>query len=218
VGVARLVLRIVRWVVFLYAATFAAVVVQTAWFKNPGFDTLPPVDVIVCLGAGMDPDGTLHRAAVQRVETCVLLFEAGAAPRVHFTGGQAVATGPSAGFQMGALAQEMGLPETAISIEEASHSTLQNALFSQPMLEDAASIRIVTEAFHLPRAYASFALMGQHDIHLTMSEPVRTRPGGGWKWSVLAREALAIWFNAARYMIWLASGAIGLEERDAILA
>ena len=217
-GIARRFLRVARWAIALYAATFVAVVVQTARFENAPYGTLPPVDTIVCLGAGMDPDGTLNRAAIKRVETCVELFRAGADRSVHFTGGRAAPVGPSAGAQMAALAQELGLPRSVISIEEASHSTLQNALFSQPMLADARSIRIVTEAFHLPRAYASFALMGAHDIHITMSEPVRQRPDGGWNWSVLAREALAIWFNALRYLVWLASGVVALEGRDAILA
>jgi uncharacterized SAM-binding protein YcdF (DUF218 family) len=218
VGVIRLVNRLLRWTIALYALTFLAVVIQTASFSNPAFETLSPVDTIVCLGAGMDADGTLHDAAIRRVETCVALYDAGAAEKIHFTGGRAVPEGQSAGGQMAALAIELGIPITAISTEDASQSTLQNALFSQPMLNDAQSLRLVTEAFHLPRAYASFALMGHHDIHLTMSEPVRLTSKGNWNWRVLSREALAIWFNASRYLVWLGGSFFGLEGHGAVLA
>lgn len=214
----RLLRRLIGTAVGAFAITFLGVVLQTALVRDPPHNTLESVDVIVCLGAGMDPDGTLHPSAIARVETCAALYLAGTAPDVHFTGGRGRLGGPSAGAQMSALAQTLGVPPEAISIEEASQSTLQNALLSQPMLADAQSIRLVTEGFHLPRSYASFALMGDHTVHLTMSEPVRLTPQGRWNWRVLLRETLAIWFNIGRYGVWLIMGVFETEGRDAILA
>ncbi len=113
-------------------------------------------DVIVVLGAGMEPDGTLHASSLQRVETGVELFHAGAAPSLHFTGGAAVPGGPSSGAQMASLAQSLGVQIELISHEDRSLSTLQNALFSQPMLRGAEDILVVTDGFHLPRSWLSF--------------------------------------------------------------
>lgn len=214
----RLLRRLIVAAFGVFVVTFLCVVLQTALMRAPPHDTLEPVDVIVCLGAGMDPDGTLHPSAISRVETCAALYLAGNAPVVHFTGGRGRPGGPSAGAQMSALAHTLGVPAEATTIEEDSHSTLQNALFSQPMLADAQSIRLVTEGFHLPRSYASFALMGPHTVHLTMSEPVRLTPQGRWNWRVLLRETLAIWFNVGRYGVWLTMGVFETEGRDAILA
>lgn len=172
-------------------AAFAAL-----WPENPS----EPADVIVVLGAGMDADGTLHRSSTLRVDRGVELWKAGLAPRMHFTGGRGRPDGPSAGERMAARATRAGVPPEAISHEDLSQSTLQNALFSQPMLEGAESLILVTEGFHLPRSYASFKWAGDHDLQLAFSERFRAySPGSSFpQFSMVFREALASWFNLAR--------------------
>lgn len=207
--------RLIFWGVGLYAATFLFVVGFTYSWTNP--DAPAQADVIICLGAGMDPDGTLHHSAIKRVETCAALYADGIAPRVHFTGGRGAPDGPAAGNQMALLAQSLGVPAEATSTENASHSTLQNAYYSQPMLADATRLMIVTEAFHLPRSVASFGIFGPHDLDIYMSEPIRPNANGGWDWRMIRREAAAIWFNALRVGVWHAGGWFGAEGRDAWL-
>lgn len=106
---------------------------------------------------------------------------------------------------MGRYAVRLGLPEDAVIEEGRAQSTLQNALFSLDLAQDKHSFIIVTEAFHLPRSWASFQwARWQLDLPamsfaLVMSEPVRSDPvSGDVRWQILARESLAIWFNAAR--------------------
>ncbi len=182
-----------------------------------GFAALQPVfepeqfenaDVIVVLGAGMDPDGTLHRSSVLRVEKGVALFKSGAAERMHFTGGLAGPRSNSAGAQMGFLAISLGVPEHVTSAEGQSYSTLQNALFSEPYLRNANRIILVTEGFHLPRSWASLKYFGDFDIALARSVAFRkTSPNAKWPWLTMClREALAIWFNAGRLAVWEAAG------------
>ncbi|MCF2870732.1 YdcF family protein [Octadecabacter sp. G9-8] len=162
-------------------------------------------DVIVCLGAGMDASGTLGPASLRRVEKCVELFDAGVAPVVVFTGGIARPNGPSSANQMAQYGQSLGLPADAVIEEGLAQSTLQNALFSLPMIAQADQLVLVTEAFHLPRSWASFrwaALelgVAAPKMTMVMSEHVRPNDDGrGINWPVLARESIAIWFNAGR--------------------
>lgn len=176
------------------------------------------VDVIVVLGAGMDPDGTLHRSSTLRVDRGVALWQAGLAPRMHFSGGQARIGGPSAGERMAARAFDAGVPAEVISYEARSQSTLQNALFSQPMLSEAQSLLIVTEGFHLPRSYASFKWAGDHDLYLAFSERFRSQsPGSSFpQFLMVFREALATWFNAARAVSYDIAGIfdVPLQKRQ----
>ncbi len=206
-------MRPVRFIGRLAKLGFAAFIVMTlamlAWtFLWPGPDVrgMQQADVIICLGAGMDPDGTLDAAALARVDRCVQLFEAGLAPSIVFSGGAARLNGPNAGAQMALYAQSLGVPAENTDAERRAQSTLQNALFSMELAPDAQDIILVTEAFHLPRSWASFhwarwemGLPNDKNFHLVMSENVRRNlPEGSVNWTALMRESLAIWFNVAR--------------------
>ena len=179
-----------------------------------------PADVIVVLGAGMEPDGTLHGSSIQRVEKGVELFHAGVAPRLHFTGGAAVSGGPSSGAQMAALAHSLSVSEAVISHEDRSLSTLQNALFSQPILRDAGHILIVTDGFHLPRSWLSFTWAAWHvgapTPEISVAFPARLRsPSPDWPFSPVAmplREALAVWFNLTRLAMFEVGRVAGVDR------
>jgi len=208
-------LRLLRWGSLLFISTLAAVTVFSAVFpaKNPAaFD---PADVIIVFGAGMSPDGTLDRATRLRVQRGVALFDAGLAPRMHFTGGRAVPAGPSAGDRMAAMAIVLGVPDNVISRETRSLSTLQNALFSQPDLEAYQSAILVTEGFHLPRtAAALYWAGGPNRVQLAISTRFRgdrTHPVYA-AIRMLVREAGAWWFNTARAAAFTAGGWIGLDR------
>lgn len=203
------IVRMLGWLVKLGAAMFAAMTLSMlAWtflWPEPDVRGMQPAEAIVCLGGGMDVNGTLAQAVLTRVERCVQLYEAGHAPFIIFSGGTATVDGPSAGGQMGRYALTLGLPQNAIIEEGRAQSTLQNALFSLVLNDDFRSYIIVTEAFHLPRSWVSFQwaawTLGLPDtrFNLVMSEDVRrNRPSGDVNWKMLARESLAIWFNAGR--------------------
>ena len=201
---------------FVYAATFAAVTVFAATFQNTS--TVPQADVIVCLGAGVSDLGVIDHAATERAKTCAGLFTAGAAPRVLFTGGNDVLGAPSAARGMSVVAIRLGVPQSANILEEKSHSTLQNALFSAPMMGLSDDIILVTEGFHLPRSKASFAGFGMWNTTLWVSEPFRRNTDGTINWKMIHRETLAVWFNLGRYGVWKAAKTIGLTNIDHWLA
>lgn len=208
---------------FLFIGPVAFIAGFAAWFS----ENTRPTDVIVVLGAGMDADGTLHRSSLLRVEKGVSLFRAGLAPHMHFTGGRGTSAGPSAGQQMARLAAQLGVPETQLSFEQESQSTLQNALFSHPQLQGHQSLRLVTEGFHLPRSWLSFKWANVRsadgrNIELSISERFRSSSPKARlpQVSMVIREGLALWFNLGRAAIHGGAGLIGVERatRDRWLA
>jgi uncharacterized SAM-binding protein YcdF (DUF218 family) len=209
VGVRRLG-RLIRAIVLVYAATFAVLlVVQLLW---PTPQTIPDrADAIICLGAGMaEETGPLPDAVTRaRALTCADLQIQGVAPVVIFTG--AGNDTHSAAEAMAQVAQAEGMPSEAAIIEPLAHSTLQNAGFGLALLpEPPERVVVVSDAFHLPRAWVIFAVLG-HDVRLfatqgTLAPPAATR----LRWSL--REAAAIWFNAGRLATYGVAGLAGIDR------
>lgn len=202
----RLIWRLVKWAIGAYAVMTLAMLAWTFLWPEPDLQSMEQADVIVCMGGGMDPRGTLAQPTLTRIERCVDLFDAGVAPVIIFTGGLNDPNLPSAGFQMMTYAQSLGLPETAGIEEGRAQSTLQNALFSLEYAIGAQDFVIVTEAFHLPRSWLSFhwarwqsGAPNSKTFRLVMSENVRRDPvTNAPNWTMLFRESVAIWFNIAR--------------------
>ncbi|NSX55795.1 YdcF family protein [Parasulfitobacter algicola] len=209
----RRIKRLILWCAIIFTSTCIFIWIfahlQAAFEPDP-FAT---ADVIVVLGAGMSADGTLHSSTKGRIEKAVQLYQTGVAPKMHMTGGRAVPDGPSAGDQMADYAIQLGVPRYAITAEDASLSTLQNALFSAPYLMSADRLILVTEGFHLPRAYLSFAWATDADIALAHSSKFRT----GSSVKLIIREAAAWWFNLGRLGLWYIAGVTTPENRDTIL-
>lgn len=218
-------IKFLRRVIALIVLTFISLLIFIPSFAllqdltEP--EKFPPADVIMVFGAGMGADGTLHPSTILRVEKGVTLYQQGAAPRLHMSGGMARDGGPSAGDQMRDLAVRLGVPGDVITSETRSLSTLQNALFSLPDLSQDGRIIAVSEGFHLPRVWASlhWAAMNDgrsFDVGLANSEPFRsTSPNLDWPQGAMVwREVLATGFNALRATAWQIGGVIGAENRD----
>lgn len=206
----------------LYGLTLISVMLWTALWPERPVTALAPAEAIVCLGAGATPAGEIGRASNQRAQSCIDLYEAGRAPLIAFTGGIAdtsktpsVKT-PSVAALMAAQARKRGVPERAILEEHRSLSTLQNALFTLPLMPETAKIILVTESYHLPRSYVSFKWAG---LILAPSEiTVFAAHGSPGAWlsppgvSALLRETTAIWFNLLRASLWTAAHRFGIAQ------
>ncbi|WP_341861372.1 YdcF family protein [Gymnodinialimonas sp. 57CJ19] len=191
-----------RLVLLIYLQTLLIVVaVEFFWPR----DTLPAsADAIICLGGSASQEA-LGVDATQRAARCVDLFQAGVAPAVIFSG--TVAAPLMAEYT---LAQ--GVPEDAVFVEDRSRSTLQNARFTAGMLAPDARVVVVSNAYHLPRSAVSFWVMGYRDVALAAAGPPSLRP------RPLLREALAIWFNMGRVVLWWATPWMDEAPRTALLA
>ena len=208
-------LSIFRRVLAVFLSVYLGTVVFITAFaaRQPMWEpATPEADLIVVLGGGMSADGRLHRSTTVRVDRGVALHQAGAAPKILFTGGALVEGAPAAGHQMAKRAMDMGIDAAAILTETRAHSTLQNALFSSADWQEAAHIVLVTEGFHLPRSWASFKALGAKKITLIHARKFRGDSiKGGLK--MVLRESLAYWFNATRYLVWQVAGLWQLEDR-----
>ncbi|WP_152618574.1 YdcF family protein [Leisingera sp. ANG-Vp] len=209
----RRIKKIAQWFASTGLFTFGAVLLWTFLWPERQASELPRANAIICLGGGMSADGTLHTATRQRVAKCAELYHADRAPLVAFTGGTAAPGGPSAGEQMAALAVSLGVPKAAMISENRSQSTLQNALFTLPLLPQQTDLILVTEAFHLPRSWASFRWAGANRLHLAASEKVRRNPETGRPgFNILLRETAAVWFNLFRAVAWSAAAPLNLQD------
>lgn len=115
-------------------------------------------DALVVLGRGVDADGALPRLAKQRVQRAAELYAWETAPRIIFSGRCSLMTDVLPAITearaMADYALSLGLPRSALLVEEESRDTIGNAYFVlRRFLEpnDWNSIRVVTSDFHIQR-------------------------------------------------------------------
>lgn len=140
------------------------VAIATAWClaafaldRRGRIDAPPPGpwQAIIVLGCGLDEDGEPSAALRERVHTGARLWAAGVAPRLVTTGGVGRA-GVSEADAAAALAQRLGVPADAITIERTSTSTEENASDAAALV-DVDDVIIVSDAYHVTRARRVFA-------------------------------------------------------------
>lgn len=202
----------IRGIITVLAVTFLAVVTWTFLWPEKNLQTVPEVGAILCLGAGVDRAGRIDAAAETRTRTCVDLYLAGKAPLVIMTSGAMPGAEVPGSIAMVALAVDLGVPPNAIRQDSRAQSTLQNMLFSRQLVPNAESVIVVTEAFHLPRSWASARWAGFEEVTLVASEPIRADADFAARMSLLGREALAIWFNLGRATAYGLAGLKSVPE------
>lgn len=137
-------------------------------FEPRPVDAYKPADAIVVLGGGImprvDPQRTSNLLdSADRIRTGAHLYHAGKAPLVITTGARPYPDiGPSAAEAAAGLLQEFGVPADAILAPGRSMSTREDALSVRAIIEreDLESVLLVTSAYHLPRALATFDEVG----------------------------------------------------------
>ncbi len=208
---ARALVRMAGLVIGLLMLTAAAISVHAVWLDR--WAALPgPAETIVVLGGGVRADGAPGPDSLRRVQQGIALWEAGLAPQILFTGGHRNPDVTGLADGMARVALDAGVPDSAITTENASRSTLQNALFSTEIVPPAAAgpVILVSDGYHLARAWASFRWAGYDPVSLSASSGF----GGGTPGEMarrVGRETLAWWFNAGRVALWASMDLIGIE-------
>jgi uncharacterized SAM-binding protein YcdF (DUF218 family) len=157
-------------------------------------DALPRADAIVVLGGGSY--AWLRRAEIRledlensRLATGARAWLAGRAPVVVLSGGHG-ANGSSEAALMAAAMARVGVPASALMLEERSRDTRDNALFTAQLASrhDIRRVLLVTSAVHMPRASYWFRATGLEVVPVPAPEP---RIRGGWthRW-LPSRDAL----------------------------
>jgi uncharacterized SAM-binding protein YcdF (DUF218 family) len=129
-------------------------------------------DAIVVLSAWAKPPGELNESGLRRTLAAGRLYRAGVAPVVVVTGGRP--TSEDEGDALDAcvrLLEELGVPRSAITVEDQSANTHESAV-NVARLASARSwtrLAIVTDDTHMRRARLAFV----HERLQVSSEPTR---------------------------------------------
>lgn len=157
----------------------------TAWLRAPlelrypriEVAAMPRADAIVVLGGGSY--AWLHRAEVRledldnsRIATGARAWLAGRAPVVILSGGRGGNGRSEAAFMAAAIAR-VGVPASAVMLEERSRDTQGNALFTAQLAKRHAIRRVllVTSSLHMPRASYWFREAGLQVAPVPVPEP-----------------------------------------------
>lgn len=147
-----------------------------------------PADVIVVVGHKLS---TELQARIERASSLFLSGKAGAL--LLCGGGNEAAT-------MQAYACKMGIPNTAIFLEQQSTTTLENALFAAPIIEQQQwrSAIIVSHGYHLARLWLCFRQSPLSTIKLAGTPfPKKAADRGRWLLALL-REMIALPYYLVR--------------------
>ena len=123
-------------------------------------------DVLVVLGGSQLSDGTLGVESYWRSVYAFWAFRDGGFRKVVITGGpNGDQPGRSVAHVMGDFMVALGVPREAITLEERSQSTRENALMTAPLLRDMPGTKVLlTSDIHMRRARAAFARAGLQTV------------------------------------------------------
>ena len=152
-------------------------------------DEIPSADVIVLLGGGTEP-ATYPRAVTEingagdRVLYAAKLFAEGKAPRILLSGGEITWLSGSTSTpaqDMASILMDIGIPESALILENESQNTYENALKAKEILTELEieQILLVTSAMHMPRSVALFEKQGLEVIPLPVDYSVTQDDSAG---------------------------------------
>lgn len=125
---------------------------------------IAPADAILVLGGATKPALPPREVpelveAADRITHAARLFHAGKAPLIVVSSGRLPWQGdiPPEAEGIGQLLETLGVPASAIVLEEASANTYENCVNSKPLLDarGARDVLLVTSALHMRRAYAT---------------------------------------------------------------
>ena len=152
----RLLLRLTLTLLLLYPLSLALL-------DGYGLaDRAQPADAIVVLGSRVYPGGQPGPSLVRRAAHAAALYAQGLAPLIICTGAQGDPTVPSEAAVACGLLAAQGVPATALLLEEQSHSTEENALYTAALLAPRGghSVIVVSDSYHLYRAQLLFQRAG----------------------------------------------------------
>lgn len=146
-------------------------------------------DVAIILGARLRADGSPSPAMVRRVGHGVHRLREGRAGALLMTGGETGA-GITEARAMAGLAEAAGVPAALIHLEERARNTIENALFSAPLIRRHGWHRllVVTDSYHCPRAAYIFRRVG---LEVAVAGVRPAQPSAQW-WLAHLREAAAL--------------------------
>jgi uncharacterized SAM-binding protein YcdF (DUF218 family) len=174
--------------------------------------SLPHADAIVVLGGGtVRPE----RLDTSRLGEAARAWRAGRAPTVILSGGGGrggTGRGRTEAQRMAEAIVTLGVPQSALVLEERSHSTLENAQFTARLARERhiRDVLLVTSAVHMPRASLLFRDAGIDAIPVPV--PESTAPGPWMQRWLPTRRALWRSGRALKEYAGLIALSVGIGE------
>ena len=147
-------------------------------------------DAIIVAGCRVMPNGQPSDPLRDRVELAVSIWHDGAAPVLILTGGVG-AFPPSEAAAAADLAASLGVPRSAMILEDASTSTEGNARLAA-LNSDAESVLVISDAYHVFRVKRVFS----HHFDAVSATGSTTHPWQRFRGSM--REVAAVGWYAVR--------------------
>jgi len=222
------IIRLLRWGLRLCIVVLAVTVGAVLYFADAnwrqygagrGLDG--PVDALLVLGGGIDPDAVPGYSSRRRVVAAVALLQQGQARALIFSGGPPWKPPEvSAGALMRDYAVSLGAPPEALLVEPRAVSTFENLRFGFALAEAQGLHRLalVTDSFHIERARRLAAYFGRPEIGLVAAPGLSLESAVIKGWSIL-REALAWWYNLAKVGAWelMDLAGVGVNTRQGLI-
>jgi uncharacterized SAM-binding protein YcdF (DUF218 family) len=167
---------------------------------------LRQADVIIVLGSGVNRDGSAGPTVTRRAGEAATLWKAGLAPMVLCSGGYTSGYPKSEAAACRDVLLQEGVAGAAIHLEDRSHDTGENALFSHPIVQARGwrHALLVTDSFHMLRASVIFSRRGIPHQRAPVAADAIPR---GWYLNRLGREVIALQWQAVKELLPFAARA-----------
>ena len=197
--------------VLYFFSTFTAVCLLGIPLENTyrnceSADACPKADAIVALGGGMTkaPDMIFPDMsdAADRVWHAARLWKKGKAPVI-------ILSGTSENESSKPLLLDLGIPESAIVVDNESRNTYENSRFTERLIKEknpanaTPSVLVVTSAWHLPRAMGNFSKTNLKAFPAPADFKVSTLRGNADWWDFVLPSADSLLFSNAMVKEWI---------------
>ena len=166
--------KLLKWTALLLAAvTLYSLFCAVSIVRYASLDEAAPADCIIVLGAGTDGK-TPNAVFRERLHHAVTLYENGYADLILLTGGYSPGNEYSDAAIAGQYLMELGIPESAILLEEKSTITQENLEFAREIMEseDLSTCILVSDPLHMKR---SMLMAKDYEIQASPSPTPTTR-------------------------------------------
>ncbi len=140
----------------------------------PISDPLKKADAIIAVSGGDTSGRTKH---------AISLYKEGWAPRLIFSGAAADPSSASNAKVMMSIAAARGVPVSAISLDENSKDTKENAIKSKEVLGNAKTVILVTSDYHQRRVNREFSKAFGKEITF-INSPAKDKYWGRKSWFI----------------------------------
>lgn len=167
------ILKYAVWTAFLTG--LLVVVVDVVFVVGFPRESLPsvsePADAVVVLGAAPNSPAIRNRATQGRA-----VYDRGYAKAMVLTGGNTSSKDESEAMNMARFLQAQSGPGLPLVLEERSTNTYENLRNTRELVPDADSIVVVSDTYHIPRAFVTAKSLGFADVYWSSPDSGYYRP------------------------------------------